>query len=106
MRKASGDFPVELLNMLCNARPALLAESKAVKAGIAYLVWTLPVDKRRAHSEYDGYSWLHCNELRQRFGRVPFELINSRIQIFDIRPEYSGLAHHTRGYKLKPEATA
>jgi hypothetical protein len=102
-RRAPSDIVDGFIDALATVAPAILGERREVQHELASLVLDIPDTKRRRHRKHTGYSFMHCRELRERFGREKFGRINERVALFDVTPDYSFADGSTRGYKLRPE---
>lgn len=69
---------------------------------MADLIWQCDLKKRR-HNKLEGYMFIYCRELRDRFGKNGFKTMNDKLNIFEVTGNWSVAKKEGKGYRLSPK---
>jgi hypothetical protein len=105
MAKRDDVVPEDLLLHLRKKVSGFSSEPEKVQMALAKLVW-IGASKRKQHKKHEGAMSFTYQELHKAFGKGKFAEINSRLNFFDVTPNWSLEQGTTKGYWFTPNVQA
>ena len=91
--------PEDFLTHLKNTIPGFSSETELHQIALSRMAW-IGINKSNRHVYFEGAMTFTHKDLEGAFGRSKFEMVNTRLQLFRVTPNWSKDKRYTKGYSF------